>query len=73
VIRLTEGTLELTLLNDILIFRLDHLTLDAISASSVVATTQNERLSVLEIKEKFALSAHEIRHLYIYVSIKFYY
>jgi hypothetical protein len=73
VIRLTEGTLELTLLDNILIFRLDHLTLDAISARSVVATIQNERLSVLEIKEKFALSAQEIRHLYIYVSIKFYY
>ena len=68
-IRLTERTFELTLNNDFLILRLDHVSVDTLSASSVAAAKQKDRFTILEIKKKFALTAHEIRsnrglHLY---------
>ena len=72
-IRLTEGTFKLTLFNNVFIFRLDHIFVDTIPASSVVTTKQTDRLTILEIEEKFALTAHEVRsdrHLYMF---KFYF
>ena len=61
VIRLAEGTLELTLFNNVFSFRLDHVSVDTISASSVATAEQTDRFTILEIEEKFALTAHEVR------------